>query len=127
MGKVSNLPDEHMGGRSVLVSKTRPNCAQNATLGPTAFHWQIDLASEKGKWASPLMGWTSTADPYASTGIRSMRFSSAKKAAAYCDKMGWDYDVLGVDEDGEGEFRQVLCNYVAVQLHLLYTRLIIKF
>lgn len=54
--------------------------------------WRIEFET-KQKWINPLMGWTSTADPYENVGRAGMSFDSREAAAAFCDKHGWTYVV----------------------------------
>uniref|UniRef100_A0A151RXU9 NADH dehydrogenase [ubiquinone] iron-sulfur protein 4, mitochondrial n=1 Tax=Cajanus cajan TaxID=3821 RepID=A0A151RXU9_CAJCA len=44
-------------------------------------------------WENPLMGWTSTGDPYAHVGDSAMTFDSAEAAKAFAEKHGWEYTV----------------------------------
>jgi hypothetical protein len=39
------------------------------------------------------MGWTSTADPYASVGDAGLTFESREAAIAFAKKHGWEYSV----------------------------------
>lgn len=54
--------------------------------------WRIEFATQ-GKWVNPLMGWTSTADPYENVGRTGMSFDTAEAARAFCEKHGWRYVV----------------------------------
>lgn len=45
------------------------------------------------RWENPLMGWTSTGDPYANVGDSALSFDSAEAAAAFAEKHGWDFVV----------------------------------
>ena len=54
-------------------------------------HWAIEFDSA-GQWKSPLMGWTSaTADTYSGVTVRLARLQDA---VAYCEAMGWGYDIM---------------------------------
>ena len=54
--------------------------------------WRIEFATQQ-KWVNPLMGWTSTADPYENVGRAGMSFDSAEAARAFCERHGWRYSV----------------------------------
>ncbi|KAL5198986.1 hypothetical protein ABZP36_002498 [Zizania latifolia] len=45
------------------------------------------------RWENPLMGWTSTGDPYANVGEAGLTFDSAESAKAFAEKHGWDHVV----------------------------------
>ncbi|MQM09677.1 hypothetical protein Taro_042549 [Colocasia esculenta] len=52
--------------------------------------WKINFMSTQ-KWENPLMGWTSTGDPYANVGDAALSYDSAEAAAAFAENHGWDY------------------------------------
>lgn len=45
------------------------------------------------RWENPLMGWTSTGDPYANVGDSALSFESEEAAKAFAEKHGWEYTV----------------------------------
>lgn len=45
------------------------------------------------RWENPLMGWTSTGDPYAYVGEAALCFDSEAAARAFAEKHGWEYTV----------------------------------
>jgi NADH dehydrogenase (ubiquinone) Fe-S protein 4 len=45
------------------------------------------------RWENPLMGWTSTGDPYANVGEAGLTFDSAESAKEFAEKHGWSYVV----------------------------------
>lgn len=45
------------------------------------------------RWENPLMGWTSTGDPYANVGDSALSFDSEDAAKSFADRHGWDYTV----------------------------------
>jgi len=45
------------------------------------------------KWENPLMGWTSTGDPYANVGDAALSFDSEEAAKSFAERHGWDYVV----------------------------------
>ncbi|KAK1316901.1 hypothetical protein QJS10_CPA05g01197 [Acorus calamus] len=45
------------------------------------------------RWENPLMGWTSTGDPYANVGDAGLGFDSEEAAKEFAEKHGWDYMV----------------------------------
>ena len=57
--------------------------------------WRIALETE-GKWANPLMGWTSTGD-HRETVMRQLQFPTKESAMAFADKMGLEYEVIEKD------------------------------
>jgi len=46
------------------------------------------------RWENPLMGWTSTGDPYANVGEAGISFDSEEAAKAFAEKHGWEYEVI---------------------------------
>ncbi|KDO81495.1 hypothetical protein CISIN_1g043542mg, partial [Citrus sinensis] len=54
--------------------------------------WFINFLSTQ-KWENPLMGWTSTGDPYANVGEAGLCFDSEAAARAFAEKHGWEYTV----------------------------------
>ncbi|KAK6117397.1 hypothetical protein DH2020_048853 [Rehmannia glutinosa] len=48
-----------------------------------------------GRWENPLMGWTSTGDPYANVGDAGLSFDSKEAAIAFAERHGWDYTLKG--------------------------------
>ena len=49
--------------------------------------------SPGSRWINPLIGWTSTADPYAHVLSSALAFNSREAAEAYCRKFGFQYEV----------------------------------
>ncbi|KAG6528487.1 hypothetical protein ZIOFF_010662 [Zingiber officinale] len=45
------------------------------------------------RWENPLMGWTSTGDPYCMVGEAGLTFDSEEAAKAFAVRHGWDYVV----------------------------------
>ncbi|KAM0063617.1 putative NADH dehydrogenase ubiquinone Fe-S protein 4 [Helianthus debilis subsp. tardiflorus] len=45
------------------------------------------------KWENPLMGWTSTGDPYTNVGDSALSFKSEADAKAFEERHGWNYTV----------------------------------
>ncbi|KAL6587720.1 hypothetical protein OROMI_000698 [Orobanche minor] len=75
---------------------------------PTSFHFgrsgrqkcvpfsdMIDIIISRfyNSWENPLMGWTSTGDPYANVGDAGLSFDSKEAAIAFAERHGWDYTV----------------------------------
>ncbi|KAG9157407.1 hypothetical protein Leryth_010252 [Lithospermum erythrorhizon] len=54
--------------------------------------WKINFMSTQ-KWENPLMGWTSTGDPYANVGDSALSFDSEESAKEFAERHGWDYKV----------------------------------
>ena len=45
------------------------------------------------RWENPLMGWTSTGDPYANVGDSALSFDSQEAAVSFAERHGWEYTV----------------------------------
>ncbi|XP_023757956.1 NADH dehydrogenase [ubiquinone] iron-sulfur protein 4, mitochondrial [Lactuca sativa] len=89
IGTVSGIPDEHLQRRVLIYSPARTASQQGAgKVGK----WKINFMSTQ-KWENPLMGWTSTGDPYANVGDSALSFSSEADAKAFAERHGWDYTV----------------------------------
>lgn len=86
--------DPMQRGRKLTIyslPKTAMQSGSAQTLQGGAPAWRI-VAEVESKWTNPLQGWTSTADPLETT-LRQLTFFSAEEAAAYCDKMGYKYEI----------------------------------
>ena len=46
------------------------------------------------RWENPLMGWTSTGDPYANLGDHTLSFDSKEAAVDFVQKHGWNFSVI---------------------------------
>lgn len=89
VGMVSGIPEQHLRRRVVIYSPARTASQQGSgKVGK----WKIDFLSTQ-KWENPLMGWTSTGDPYAYVGDAALEFESAEAAKAFAEKYGWEYTV----------------------------------
>jgi len=53
---------------------------------PLIFHFS-------DRWENPLMGWTSTGDPYQNVGEASLSFDTKDSAVEFAEKYGWQYSV----------------------------------
>ncbi|KAK6939718.1 NADH dehydrogenase ubiquinone Fe-S protein 4, mitochondrial [Dillenia turbinata] len=89
VGLVSGIPEEHLRRRVVIYSPARTASQQGS--GKVG-RWKIDFLSTQ-KWENPLMGWTSTGDPYANVGEAGLSFDSAEAAKAFAERHGWEYVV----------------------------------
>ncbi|KAF2295575.1 hypothetical protein GH714_033226 [Hevea brasiliensis] len=49
--------------------------------------------ARRDRWENPLMGWTSTGDPYANVGDAGLSFDSEEAAKAFAERHGWEYVV----------------------------------
>ncbi|KAL6013030.1 hypothetical protein ACLOJK_003520 [Asimina triloba] len=78
IGVVSGIPDEHLRRRG---SPRPARCPEKR-------------ADSVGGWENPLMGWTSTGDPYANVGEAALSFDSEEAAKAFAGRHGWDYTEL---------------------------------
>ncbi|XP_024381927.1 NADH dehydrogenase [ubiquinone] iron-sulfur protein 4, mitochondrial isoform X2 [Physcomitrium patens] len=76
------------GFQVVIYSPSR--CTTQS--GPATDQWKISFESVN-KWENPLMGWTSTGDPYHSVGEASLNFDSKERAVEFAEKYGWQYTV----------------------------------
>ncbi|XP_037497981.1 NADH dehydrogenase [ubiquinone] iron-sulfur protein 4, mitochondrial isoform X2 [Jatropha curcas] len=89
IGMVSGIPDEHLRRRVVIYSPARTATQQGSgKIG----RWKINFMSTQ-KWENPLMGWTSTGDPYANVGDSALSFDSEEDAKAFAERHGWEYVV----------------------------------
>ncbi|KAG0499692.1 hypothetical protein HPP92_003967 [Vanilla planifolia] len=87
VGIVSGIPEEHRRRRVFIYSPARTASQQGSgKVGK----WRINFMSTQ-KWENPLMGWTSTGDPYAHVGESALYFDSEDAAKAFAEKHGWDY------------------------------------
>ncbi|KAI0528628.1 hypothetical protein KFK09_001170 [Dendrobium nobile] len=89
IGFVSGIPKEHLRRRVLIYSPARTATQQGSgKVGK----WKINFMSTQ-KWENPLMGWTSTGDPYANVGDAALSFDSEDAAKAFAERHGWDYQV----------------------------------
>ncbi|KAI3972763.1 hypothetical protein MKX01_019421 [Papaver californicum] len=89
IGMVSGIPREHLHRRVVIYSPARSATQQGSgKVGK----WKINFMSNQ-KWENPLMGWTSTGDPYANVGDAALSFESEEAAKFFAEKHGWEYVV----------------------------------
>ncbi|XP_043708346.1 NADH dehydrogenase [ubiquinone] iron-sulfur protein 4, mitochondrial [Telopea speciosissima] len=89
IGMVSGIPEEHLRRRVVIYSPARTATQQGS--GKVG-RWKINFLSTQ-KWENPLMGWTSTGDPYANVGDAGLSFDSEEDAKAFAERHGWEYVV----------------------------------
>ncbi|KZV24951.1 NADH dehydrogenase [Dorcoceras hygrometricum] len=89
IGIVSGIPKEHLRRKVLIFSPARTATQQGSgKLG----RWKINFLSTQ-KWENPLMGWTSTGDPYAHVGDSAMSFETQEAASAFAERHGWEYTV----------------------------------
>ncbi|KAG6395904.1 hypothetical protein SASPL_142037 [Salvia splendens] len=95
IGTVSGIPQEHLRRKVMIFSPARTATQQGA--GKVG-RWKINFLSTQ-KWENPLMGWTSTGDPYANVGDSALSFDSQEAAVSFAERHGWEYTALfaGVD------------------------------
>ncbi|KAL6216709.1 hypothetical protein ACLB2K_009928 [Fragaria x ananassa] len=87
VGIISGIPEQHLKRRVVIYSPARTASQQGSgKVGK----WKINFLSTQ-KWENPLMGWTSTGDPYANVGDAALSFDSEQAAKEFAEKHGWDY------------------------------------
>ncbi|EEF37108.1 NADH dehydrogenase [ubiquinone] iron-sulfur protein 4, mitochondrial [Ricinus communis] len=89
IGMVSGIPQEHLRRRVVIYSPARTATQQGS--GKVG-RWKINFMSTQ-KWENPLMGWTSTGDPYANVGDSALSFDSEEAAKEFAERHGWEYVV----------------------------------
>ncbi|KAL0377918.1 UNVERIFIED_CONTAM: NADH dehydrogenase [ubiquinone] iron-sulfur protein 4, mitochondrial, partial [Sesamum radiatum] len=87
VGMVSGIPQEHLRRRVLIFSPARTATQQGS--GKVG-RWKINFMSTQ-KWENPLMGWTSTGDPYANVGDSALSFGSKEAAIAFAERHGWEY------------------------------------
>ncbi|KAL9464162.1 hypothetical protein AB3S75_001875 [Citrus x aurantiifolia] len=91
IGMVSGIPEEHLRRRVVIYTPARTATQQGSgKLG----RWKINFMSTQ-KWENPLMGWTSTGDPYANVGDAGLSFDSEEAAREFAERHGWEYVAAG--------------------------------
>ncbi|KAF5780191.1 putative NADH:ubiquinone reductase (H(+)-translocating) [Helianthus annuus] len=90
IGTVSGIPDEHLQRRAVIIYSPARTASQQGA-GKVG-KWKINFMSTQ-KWENPLMGWTSTGDPYANVGDSALSFKSEADAKAFAERHGWNYTV----------------------------------
>ncbi|KAB2082770.1 hypothetical protein ERO13_A05G210600v2 [Gossypium hirsutum] len=89
VGMVSGIPEQQLKRRVIIYSPARTASQQGSgKVGK----WKINFLSTH-KWENPLMGWTSTGDPYANVGEAGLEFDSEEAAKAFAEKYGWEYQV----------------------------------
>ncbi|XVF39794.1 hypothetical protein PTKIN_Ptkin01aG0060900 [Pterospermum kingtungense] len=89
VGLVSGIPEEQLKRRVIIYSPARTASQQGSgKVGK----WKIDFLSTQ-KWENPLMGWTSTGDPYANVGEAGLEFDTAEAAKVFAEKHGWEYQI----------------------------------
>ncbi|XP_072052434.1 NADH dehydrogenase [ubiquinone] iron-sulfur protein 4, mitochondrial isoform X1 [Arachis hypogaea] len=89
IGLVSGIPDDHLRRRVVIYSPARTATQQGS--GKVG-RWKINFLSTQ-KWENPLMGWTSTGDPYAHVGDSALYFDNEESAKEFAERHGWEYVV----------------------------------
>ncbi|XVE55741.1 hypothetical protein DITRI_Ditri03aG0182500 [Diplodiscus trichospermus] len=89
VGVVSGIPEQQLKRRVIIYSPARTASQQGSgKVGK----WKINFLSTL-KWENPLMGWTSTGDPYANVGEAGLEFDSEEAAKLFAEKHGWEYQV----------------------------------
>ncbi|KAL7262338.1 hypothetical protein ACSBR1_000676 [Camellia fascicularis] len=104
VGIVFGIPQEHLRRRVVIYSPARTATQQGS--GKVG-RWKINFLSTQKvvlayflRWENPLMGWTSTGDPYANVGDAGLSFDSEEAAKAFAEKHGWEYVVCSCVQYG---------------------------
>uniref|UniRef100_A0A6L2NCJ8 NADH dehydrogenase [ubiquinone] iron-sulfur protein 4, mitochondrial n=1 Tax=Tanacetum cinerariifolium TaxID=118510 RepID=A0A6L2NCJ8_TANCI len=89
VGIIAGIPKQHLRRKVLIYSPARTASQQGS--GKVG-RWKINFLSNQ-KWENPLMGWTSTGDPYANVGEAGLSFDSEEAAKAFAEKHGWEYQV----------------------------------
>ncbi|XP_073278250.1 NADH dehydrogenase [ubiquinone] iron-sulfur protein 4, mitochondrial-like isoform X2 [Primulina huaijiensis] len=89
IGIVSGIPQEHLRRRVLIFSPARTATQQGSGK---LERWKINFLSTQ-KWENPLMGWTSTGDPYSHVGDSALSFESQEAAISFAERHGWEYMV----------------------------------
>jgi hypothetical protein len=87
--------------RTVLIYAPSRSVMQ-AGCGNSTNRWIIDFDRHCGpqhKWESPLMCWTSTADPTQGFNGANLSFPSRRAAVDYANSQCWSYTVVSREED----------------------------
>uniref|UniRef100_A0A6N2MHT9 NADH dehydrogenase [ubiquinone] iron-sulfur protein 4, mitochondrial n=1 Tax=Salix viminalis TaxID=40686 RepID=A0A6N2MHT9_SALVM len=109
VGMISGIPEQHLRRRVIIYSPARTATQQGS--GKVG-RWKINFLSTQkyayfvnysvacfafivvnltvlgSGWENPLMGWTSTGDPYANVGEAGLEFESEEAAKAFAEKHG---------------------------------------
>ncbi|CAA6653560.1 unnamed protein product [Spirodela intermedia] len=97
IGMVSGIPQEHLRRKVVIYSPARTATQQGSgKVGAEKLLRFMGFILSNVlhlRWENPLMGWTSTGDPYANVGDAGLSFNSSEAAASFAEKHGWDYVV----------------------------------
>ncbi|KAF9591093.1 hypothetical protein IFM89_001437, partial [Coptis chinensis] len=108
IGCVSGIPDEHL--RRKVHNKVLENLAsgksifcqpRTAAISAAFLESLMNIFIER--WRNPLMGWTSTGDPYANVGDSALDFDSEESAKAFANNHGWDY-VVRLNSNSVGNY-----------------------
>eukprot|EP00633_Aureoumbra_lagunensis_P000387 CAMPEP_0197297854 /NCGR_PEP_ID=MMETSP0890-20130614/42155_1 /TAXON_ID=44058 ORGANISM="Aureoumbra lagunensis, Strain CCMP1510" /NCGR_SAMPLE_ID=MMETSP0890 /ASSEMBLY_ACC=CAM_ASM_000533 /LENGTH=224 /DNA_ID=CAMNT_0042775241 /DNA_START=127 /DNA_END=801 /DNA_ORIENTATION=- len=76
---------KHHRERTVMIGQRGKHANTSAWADTKA--WHITWTCQE-RWANPMMGWTSTADPMTQL---DMRFDTKEQAIAFAEKNGWKY------------------------------------
>ncbi|KAF0852950.1 mitochondrial Complex I (CI) NADH:ubiquinone oxidoreductase subunit AQDQ/NUYM/NDUFS4 [Andalucia godoyi] len=86
VGVLSGVPESQLS----RVARIYIPCRTPEQQGTAKTHkWRLDFSNDV-KWANPLMGWTSSADPLSNMVLS---FDSKEQAVAFATKLGWDCKV----------------------------------
>lgn len=86
-GILSGMP-EGLRQRVALISSPCRTPEQQGTQ--RTGRWRLSFPSNQAKWANPLMGWTSSADPLANFGLW---FSTKEAAVSFAKNQGWEFEI----------------------------------
>ena len=84
---VDGIPESH---RHRLVRIFRPSKTAMSSGVAKTHHWAMEWLVNDNRWANPLMGWTSTGDPFSTLRLT---FDTAEGAIHYAKRHGWQYKV----------------------------------
>lgn len=77
--------------RRVVIFSPARTASQQGMGNSGDDKWQVQFEPQ-AKWANPLIGWTSTADPSDNV-YRVLSFDSQQAAVAFAERNGWQYEV----------------------------------
>ncbi|XWS29696.1 hypothetical protein CRYUN_Cryun24cG0052300 [Craigia yunnanensis] len=99
VGRVSGILEEHLreGKFQIFIEVVIYSPARTATQQGSGKvgKWKINFMSTQ-KWENPLMGWTSTGDPYANDGDSALSFDAEEDAKSFAERHGWEYVVCSI-------------------------------
>eukprot|EP00698_Gefionella_okellyi_P006274 TRINITY_DN1565_c0_g1_i1.p2 TRINITY_DN1565_c0_g1~~TRINITY_DN1565_c0_g1_i1.p2 ORF type:complete len:160 (+),score=14.00 TRINITY_DN1565_c0_g1_i1:27-506(+) len=85
----TGIPEEQYATRKARIYQPSANAMSSGKFKYGV--WKISFSPDvNGKWANPLMGWTSSADPLS---MMHLTFTSPEEAVEYAKRAGWQYEI----------------------------------